>query len=484
MRRVLRIVIIVLVLSVLVSGGILYRRAELAMQPSEVASLVVDETTAEMGDLTVIVSATGSIAPVRQVQLVFELNAPVVEILAETGAEVSEGDVLARMDATDYQIAVDDAQITVDSTQLALDSLLSLPREVDVAVAEAAVTAAQASYNAALSSGTNAAQVEIARLRAELARNQLWQTQLQRDAGLVPVPDLPPGFEDPTVDYLEWLNSQVEDRFANPLEQSEYGIEIAEANYAGAQNSGSDLGALNSANAGRIQAQIALDQLLAGADAAQIQRAQNDLEYAQLGLERAQAALAATMLVAPFDGVVAQNNLKIGQLPPSNNAAILLMDTSAYLIELAIDETDILQVQVGQPVTLRLDALPDAEVTGRIERVAVTPVRVGELVTYPVRVKLDPTDAPIRMGMSATARISTQEIHDALLVRNNFIRIDRPTQKAFVTIETSPGRFEEVEVAMGARNETFSQILSGLEAGQRVVRLPRSASIIGGTQTR
>jgi RND family efflux transporter MFP subunit len=283
---------------------------------------------------------------------------------------------------------------------------------------------------------------------------------------------------------VEWLNNRTEEQFSNPLEQLDYGIEIADANYAAAQSRGTDLGSLNSANSGRIQAKIALDQLLAGTGAADLKRAQIDLEQAQLSLEQAREALTATALVAPFDGVIARNNLVLGQLPPSNGAAVRLIDDSAYYIELAIDETDVLQVQVGQPVSLHLDALPDADITGRVERIAVTPVRVGDLITYLASVRINPTDAEIRVGMSATARIATREERNTLLLRNNFIRIDRATQKAFVTIEREPRHFEEVEVTLGARNDVFSQILSGLEAGQRVVRLPRDAQLIGGGQTR
>lgn len=96
-----------------------------------------------------------------------------------------------------------------------------------------------------------------------------------------------------------------------------------------------------------------------------------------------------------------------------------------------------------------------------------------------MRVRLDPTDAPIRAGMSVTARITTQELTDVLLVQNRFIRIDRNTQNAFVTVERSNGRFEEVQVELGVRGELASEIISGLEAGEEIVLLPRATFIPG-----
>lgn len=489
LRRLLRILLTVLVLSAVVSAVIIYSQVSTALERGDQPSLVTDETFVEVGDLVVTVSASGTILPARQVPLVFELSAPVVEVLAVSGDAVLAGDVIARIDDTDYRAAVMEAQIALDGALLAFEAITAAPREVDVAVAQAAVNAAQAAYNAAFqgSRNSNTTQAEIARLQAELTRNQLWQTQLQRDTGLLTVPNLPPEVPPEITDLInrtvDQLNQQTLAQFTTPLNQLEFGVQIADANVEAAQSRGLDLGSLNAANAGRIQAQVALDRLTAGPTDAQMQRAQIDLEQARLNLQRVEQALAATALVAPFDGVIAQNNLTVGQLPPGNNAAVLLVDTSAYYLELPIDETDILQVQEGQAVTLFLDALPEANITGVVERVSVTPTRLGDLVTYLARVRLNPTDMPVRVGMSATARIATREERDTLLLRNNFIRIDRVTQKAFVTVERTPGRFEEVEVVLGARNETFSQVVSGLEAGQRVVRLPRNATLFGG-QTR
>src|SRR5690606_7682703 len=114
-----------------------------------------------------------------------------------------------------------------------------------------------------------------------------------------------------------------------------------------------------------------------GASASEIEAAQIDLDTAYLAVDQAQEALNKTILTAPFSGVIAMNNLVVGQLPPSGDVAMLLMDTSSYYIELPIDETDIVNVQPGQSATLMLDALPGVELTGKVTRVAVTPTVVG-----------------------------------------------------------------------------------------------------------
>jgi HlyD family secretion protein len=151
-----------------------------------------------------------------------------------------------------------------------------------------------------------------------------------------------------------------------------------------------------------------------------------------------------------------------------------LIDDSHYTIDLAIDETDIVNVTVGQPVTLNVVALKGITITGTITKIETAPKIDGQLVTYTATVMLDFTAAPLRPKMSATATITTGEIKDVILVPNRFIRVDNTTQRTYVTVEQN-GKYTDMPVTIGVRNETNSQIESGLEVGQTIVLLPGSA---------
>jgi HlyD family secretion protein len=409
------------------------------------------------------------------VKLAFELSAPVLEIFVREGQPVAAGTVLARLDVPDLETALQNAQIALDLQQISYNTLLAPPREVDIEVARAAVTAAQASVSAA-AQGANANQVEIARLQAEIARNRLWQQQLQRDQRLTPpeIPEAVPGVPQrlPPVASPQEI-AQME----SSLSQADYEVLIADANSEAAANRGPDVGSLSSANAQLISANAQLDRLLNGPSELDVRMAENDLQRAQLAVDQARANLSRAVLVAPFDGIIAKNNLVIGELPPQT--AFELIDASSYYVDLAIDETDIVRIETDQPASLALDALPETRVQGTVTRVAQTPTLTGQVVTYLTRVTLAPTFEPIRVGMNATATIVVDDLQDVLTLRNRFIRIDRTTQQAFATIQRSDGQFEEVKIELGLRNETHSQVLSGLEAGQRVVLLPRESLIPG-----
>jgi HlyD family secretion protein len=301
----------------------------------------------------------------------------------------------------------------------------------------------------------------------------LWQAQLQRD--------LPSAAAKQAAEQASALGFTVNvpqtnpaDNVTAPIIQAENGVALADVGVTGAENKPADVAALSSANAQIVAAQRQLDLLKNGPTELQLKIAQTQLQIAELGVKQAQLALNRAVLVAPFDGIIVQNNLVVGEVPPQA-AAMSLIDSSSYYVDVAVDETDIVNVQTGQTVSLRLDALQDAKISAHVTRVALTPVRAGQLVTYTVRVTLDSTDAPIRVGMTTTATIIVNQLKDVIALPNRFVRIDSVTQQAFVTVQESETKFTDIPVTLGVRNETESQILSGLAVGQKVVLIPRAS---------
>ncbi|MEL6151269.1 MAG: efflux RND transporter periplasmic adaptor subunit [Chloroflexota bacterium] len=438
---------------------------------------ILDEFTVEPDSLIVSVSATGVIEPERSVDLAFELSGPVANICGredddlaqriciQEGDSVRQGDILAQLDADELEAAVREAEIALELQELALESLVAPPREVDIIAAEAAVAAAEASIPAA-GFGPTREQVEIARVQAELARNQLWQTQLNRDIILSTGRE----FYDGNVGEIQQEGA---------VSAAEFGVDIAEAQIEATIRSGGGAGAIASAEAQLVASQIALENLLEGPDDVDLLRFEIQLDQARLSLESARSALEDSQIAAPFDGVVAQYNLTPGEDPPVDQPAVQIIDNSAFYVELGIDESDVVDIAVGQSVSLRLDALPEAEISGTIERIAITPDPTSTTVVYRARVRLDPTEANVRVGMSTTATIVTRELNDVLIVPNRFIRVDRDSQQAFVTIQRPDERFEEIPVVLGERNAQISQIVSGVEPGQRIVQIPRETLGLG-----
>jgi RND family efflux transporter MFP subunit len=197
-----------------------------------------------------------------------------------------------------------------------------------------------------------------------------------------------------------------------------------------------------------------------------------DVENARVALEQSREDLEEALLTAPFAGVIAKVNLQEGTQPATGRPAITLVDDSNYYVEVTVDETDIGKVEEGQPVEITLDAYPNVVVEGEIETIAPAPEdgNGAGLVSYPVRVVLHPTDEiEVRDGMTANVVIRTQVISDILLVPNWSVRTDQSSGETYTYCYClRDGVPQRTPVTVGARNETYTQILSGLEEGDRV----------------
>ncbi len=447
------------------------------------ASEVQASATVERGDIRVTVSATGAISPARRLYMLFPLPGKVDSIMVEEGQAVRAGQELARLNTRDLEFALRSANLALEQQQINIDALTAEPREVDLLAAQAAVYAAGAQVEAARVP-PNGEMTRIAELRLELARNQLWQQQMQRDRtvaqqefleGLnLPALPAPPSGSIPDFSFaLAGLIPNATQAEAG-VARSEYDVQIAEQQLQQAQSATADASQVAAAQAQLVSAQAQLDRLLEGASDIDLQLADAQLQTAYLGVELARYQLEQATLRAPFDGVVSRINLVQGQAPPTNQPAVELIDISSYHIMLAVDEIDIAQLRVGQPVEVILDATPDETVAGVVARINDVATDLGGLITYGVEVTLAPADIPIRAGMSSTATVIVDEVTDVLRVRNRFVRLDRRTGRAYVTLQLPDGTLEEREVVLGQRNETYSEIISGASEGDIVVLVPTS----------
>jgi len=261
------------------------------------------------------------------------------------------------------------------------------------------------------------------------------------------------------------------------LEQATLAHEAAQASFdlAVREPTNDEIAAARSAV---VQAEAALARLRDGVQEEDLLLAQLQVEQAQIGLQQAQQQLEGTELQAPHDGVVTLVGVQQGELS-GGQPAFVLTDLSEYHLEVIVDEIDIGRVAVGQPVTVTLDALPGETLRGEVAQIADTPLSGALVVSYVVTVRLSPTDAPLRAGMTANADLVIERREAVLLVPNRFISIDRATGRMYVD-KAVGAQVSPVEIQTGLRDETYSEILAGLEEGDVVVLVQEST----GTQLR
>jgi HlyD family secretion protein len=94
---------------------------------------------------------------------------------------------------------------------------------------------------------------------------------------------------------------------------------------------------------------------------------------------------------------------------------------------------------------------------------------VGGAVAYAVEIGFDRGELPILLGMTADVEIVTDSSDNALLVPNRAIEADREEGRYYVTLQKALGTTERLEVRIGIRDETNTQILEGVEEGDELV---------------
>jgi HlyD family secretion protein len=444
--------LVILVLAVGAYFGYRYYQRYQAEQARLAAVAALRTETIQRGDIVASVSATGAILPERQASLFFGVPGTVAAVLVESGQPVEAGQVLARLDDRPLQLALAQAQAAVTVAELSRAKLAAGPPEGDIAVAEANLRSANAQLADALG-GAGDQEVAIAELKYTnlLADYQSLSDQYN---GLVQFAQDNPRFAPPQ-DTLDSLKANVENAF--------FTAEIARLQLEQARRGGGD-GSRAVASAQVAQARAVLSQTVAGPTTLQLAQVDQDVVAAQLGVERASLRLAQAELRAPFAGVVSTVGVEPGETAGPSLPAVVLLDLSRFHLDVTVDEVDVAQLAVGQPVSVTVDALPGRLLSGRVERLAPSAAPAGGLVNYSIRLSLDESGEPLRAGMSATAQIVVAEARGVVLVPNWAIRRDRRTGQAYVSLRSADG-LVEVPITTGLRGEQYTEVIAGVQPG-------------------
>lgn len=150
---------------------------------------------------------------------------------------------------------------------------------------------------------------------------------------------------------------------------------------------------------------------------------------------------------------------------------VVLYDLSAFTADLEVDELDIIEVEVGQPVTVLVDAFPGAELAGEVRRVAITPARGATgAALYPVSVALTdpPADVRLRVGLNAAAEIEVRRVEGERVVPTSALLRRGGQEVVFVVRD---GRAVEVAVEVLAIGDDTAALEGEVQPGERVVTI-------------
>lgn len=260
------------------------------------------------------------------------------------------------------------------------------------------------------------------------------------------------------------------------IQERDYGRQKALADRGFVSKAGLDI-AQSKLNSARNAVQVAQAQTRSGN--AQIQQGSAELSSAKLNLNR-------TVIIAPASGVIINKLVEPGTTVAANfqtpNLFEIAADTTRMQVEASVDEADIGQVAEGQDVSFTVDSYPDFIFKAKVRQVRKAPVETQNVVSYLVIIDVDNLDGMLLPGMTANVEIVTGAKADVLRVPTNALRFrprpdDRPAEPAkkdkpkpmLYLAGTDPYRPARRQVATGLRGDEFTEVTSGLKAGEKVI---------------
>jgi macrolide-specific efflux system membrane fusion protein len=189
---------------------------------------------------------------------------------------------------------------------------------------------------------------------------------------------------------------------------------------------------------------------------------------AQTGLAAAQIDLAYVDIRAPIGGTIASISTQQGETVAASFATptfVTIIQESALEVIAMVDEADIGSVRRGEKVTFTTETFPDHQFQGIVTRIAPVATIISGVVNYEVAISIDRDLALLKPDMTTNVNIHTSE-HQALLVPTKSIR--RDGRQSFVYLHSAVGAPVKRAVSVGARMADDTEVLRGLESGDRV----------------
>jgi multidrug resistance efflux pump len=130
----------------------------------------------------------------------------------------------------------------------------------------------------------------------------------------------------------------------------------------------------------------------------------DQLALAKADLDAANDALSNYVLTAPFDGIVADVSVKVGEQVGTDSRAISVADFSSWVVETTdVTELEVVKLSKGQKVTFVPDALPDLTLKGTITEISQAYTQQGGDILYTVKFSVENPDPALRWGMTVEA---------------------------------------------------------------------------------
>ena len=202
---------------------------------------------------------------------------------------------------------------------------------------------------------------------------------------------------------------------------------------------------------------------------------QSAVEAARQRLKARKVEKQELIVRAPFSGVISQRYADPGSfVTPTTTASATAGATSSSIVELAqglevvakVPESDIGRIRLGQGASVRVDAFPDRSFPSRVKRITPRAIKVNNVTSFDVVLRLLEPPGALRIGMTAYVGFQTGQIQAKTLIPTVAVVTEDGRPGVLLVGEGNQPKFQPVELGISSGKST--QILSGLTSGTRV----------------
>jgi RND family efflux transporter MFP subunit len=211
------------------------------------------------------------------------------------------------------------------------------------------------------------------------------------------------------------------------------------------------------------------------------------LEAQKLTLEQSENSLADTKeklddysIRAPFDGIVTGLSVGAGDSVSRSDIIASIITREVHAV-VSINEIDAAQVKVDNKVTITIGALADATITGKVTKIDTIGQTVQNVVTYNAEISFEQQNELLKPGMSVSAAIVTNTKQDVIVVPSGAIKTQG--RKSYVEVLNSGTTPKQFTVEIGLANNTETEIVNGLNVGDKVVTQTINSSATNSSTT-
>ncbi|MGK7953199.1 MAG: efflux RND transporter periplasmic adaptor subunit [Xenococcaceae cyanobacterium] len=418
---------------------------------------------AEEQDLTVEIQASGTVEPIKTVNVSPKNPGRLVELLVEQGDRVDKGQSLGVMENLEIQTQQAQAEANlrreIANLQTRQTEINSQINQAEARLRQAVAQLEQAQARIPRDIRQTQAQITAAESRLQLARQRRDRNQYLLEEGAI------------NRDQYDEAVNEYQNALAN-LTELKQRLEQLES------TSNPEINRLESAVA---EARLALAQNRDSAEA-QIEALQAAVEASNAALEQVEVQYDDTIITAPFAGIVTQRYAIEGAfVTPTTSASTSASASATSILALAqglevvaeVPEVDVGQLESGQKVEIVADAYPDRVFKGEVKRIAPEAIIEDNVTSFEVRIRLLTGQDRLRSRMNVDVTFIGQELEDTLVVPT--VAIVTQAGETGVMILNQEGKPEFKPVTIGLTLEDKTQVLEGLTSQERVfIDLPEN----------